>query len=838
MTAPLNCDLCPRLCASRGAVVNGSGPQPADVMVVTDHPIKMDERHGLAVYFKGWMAKRLRNILLPSAGFNPDDVRFENLIRCRPPKKQGKPGDEKPKPAEITACTPFLIEEIRATQPKLIITLGDAALRFFDPTRRLASSHGQEFNWALPPKITFKHITEDADLTLPDMPDAIRIVPMYHPLAAGPGRDPHLAEVMLTDWAWLGGKQKETLGEYTLVTGEEMAQILEGEDSFAFDFETTDPNWRDTFQARRADPIGYSVAVRRGRAFYTTDSIENIRRFLEDDRVEVYAHNAKFEYIVAKRQGIRITNLHCTKVMAFLLRRKSTGLKDLTWAELGIKQTRFEDVDWDNIDEVVQYAAADSDLTLRHAENFTAELKESRLWELYETIERPLLTVIGDIELNGVLLDTTPLDVLREKLEKEKEEIDEFLNSTFQSDPPINWDSGAQIARCVYGPPHVQVQLVSSLKGRATKDAPDVRTGAQSRIRYWPVGLGLPVTAWTDTRAPKTDMNTLRAHDHPVTAALVKRASIVQVVEKDLIALPYLVQEDGRIHSSYHQAGGWEERGGDSKEAPQTGRTSSSGPNAQNITHHGDSERPYVAEWGYEIRKGFVAGKGRSMVVIDVGQEEPRIGGFLAGCDLLLDRLQNGDVYLDAAMHVFKRPLTKADIEERQIGKRNFMAWLNRAGSAGIRQTAYWLKRAEAEEVVEAIRADYPEVENWWAEQKAHLWKHGYVETYFGRRIYRPHIWTGDAKEIAHAERAIAPDAIQGTAADVLKLGLPRIANGLRGDDKIVMTIHDEAVVECAMRREDEVIELCAGMTEGILPIHLPAEVSHGPSWAEQERVR
>jgi len=567
-----------------------------------------------------------------------------------------------------------------------------------------------------------------------------------------------------------------------------------------------------------------------------------------------------------------------------VLRYPSTALKDLSRFVLGVEQTRYEDVDWTvpftkcthcGIDgqsirestdcesheslrgsvlpEVsvdvscslgrhvwikgfVEYSAADSDITLQLHEIFVRELRDKNLQRVVD-IERPLIPIIGAMERKGIRLDREPLDALRVELEAELEGIQRVLDNSFPSDPPINWNSGQQMARILHGPPELVVEQLSVLKGRGTE-----HTGAQTRIRYWPAGLGLKPAAYTDTHLPKTDMNTLRSYDHPVTEALVKRSSIVQCIENNLTALPYLIQEDGRLHPSFHQAGDWEEkasnRSGPEKEAPITGRLSCSGPNLMQITHHGDSERPYVAEWGHRIRQGLVASDlDHVLVKVDIGQEEPRIGAFLSGCGLLLERLESGDIYTPVASKVFGRTITKADIEERQIGKRCFMAWLNRAGAPGIQRSAYWLSDEAAWAVVIDLRDTYPEVEAWWAGLKVHIREHGYVETYFGRRIYRPGIWTGSAEQVNGVDRAIAPDCIQGTAADVLKLATPRVANCLPDGASIVLSVHDELVIDTHRDVQQAVIDLCASMTEGILPINLPAEVSVGDNWAEMERV-
>lgn len=995
LKAPPDCALCPRLVASRKMVVNGFGPLPADTLIIAQNPGRVEEVKGRPLYEKAYSGEKLREELLPRAGLDSKEVRYENIVRCRPPKKRVG-GDFPPTPEEVRNCAPFLFETIRRCRPRCIITLGALAYKWFFPKGKLDQDHGRSFQvkfselemlWngsgikskkekivgngkepdvisgtdylslktvsnkpiellgcsptvlypkdcscstnvttscACGPKqdisileqsgtmrktsagqehtTTNKKHTVHQDMNTTkrihkskrldvavdcvlgeevkygeittnyyqnDPNDSIfedftfMVVPMFHPAFGAPGRNVSIVPTMLDDWSHLKeileasndldhGSLDEMV-EYSEATGAEVAEYLEGASEFAFDFEFDSHMWpigvegvKPTFQARRARPIGYSVSVREGHALYTTDSIEHIRVFLEDPMVRTIAHNAKCEYVVAAEQGIFIKNLHCTKVQAYLLRKSSTGLKDLSWTELGVRQTRIENVDWTNPESYVPYGCADSDLTLRHDHNFMPELLErGSLMSLYKEIEQPIISVIGNIERRGVMLDRRPFERLAEKLTKRIEELEIQLDEVFGSS--INYNSGAQLGDALYGPLNWRVRAVRVLVGRDMHDstcsrkgcvekacAAGIRTGAQSVLRYIPPGLGLPIKVTTDTLQPATDMDTLRLYDHPVVDRLVERASAAKVLSRDC-RLPDLMQEDGRVHASFHQAGGWEEQAGDSKEAPVTGRLSSSGPNLQNIVHHGDTGRPYVAEWAAELRRGFIAPPGYTLMKVDVGQEEPRIGAVLAGDEGLIRELTEGDVYRLVAGWEFKKPAEEIDKEERQIGKRGFMAWLNGAGASGIKTSAYWLSTREGWEVIFELRKLYPKVEIWRKEQEMFLKENGYTTTYFGREILRPEIWGGDNAQRRHALRSVAPDPIQGTAADILKIGMARVANELPKGAGIILPVHDELVVETPMDVVSEVASVLGTMVEGLLPIHFPLDVMIGPNWYDME---
>jgi len=856
LNAPPDCSRCPRLVGSRRAVVNGSGLLPSRVLVIAQNPGREEEVQGAPLV--GWSGKKL-DYLAGLAGLTPGSYRKENVVRCRPPR--GKGGDLPPKPDEIANCTPFLRAAIEACHPEFIVTLGAPALKWFFPLGKLETWHGRVIEWteALP-----EGVEREGGIGL-----CAKLVPMYHPAAAHPARNPGLATVMCEDWTRLGellkGAQQNKLGRYRAVSNIETFSSdytnpftmpeNSGLREVAFDYETNDPTWQGTFQAVRAHPIGVSVAVKEGEAVYwATEDVSLLKSALEAPGVIKVAHNAVFEYIVSRSQGITPANLHCTKLMAYVLRCSSTHLKDLAWSELGIKQTRFEEVDWADANAVAQYGAADSDIALRLYHRLGARLREQGLWDLYE-MERACLPVLAEMTIAGIAFDPAPLAALETQLvvelaEREADLLKYFKADALPAEDAVNLNSDAQLRALLYGPTCWRASVVRELAGRLQHDAncarrdcvemacaQGVHTGAQAVLRWLVPGLGWRIRATTPTGEPAVDMDTLRLYDHPVVGDLVRLKSIRQALENNVTRLPQLVQEDGRIHPVFHQAGQWEERAGDAKEAPRTGRLSSSGPNLQNITHHGDSERPYVAEWARHIRRGFVAGPDKVLVKVDIGQEEPRIGAFLAQDQDLLNELESGDVYCPVASLEFGRTITKADIDERQIGKRGWMAWLNGAGPAGIQQSAFWLSSAEALRVVKYLQNRHPKVEQYRASLVERLRAVGYTTTHFGRRVYRPEVWSGPGPARDHAERSVVPDDVQGTAADVMKIWLSRIARRLadvsEARAQLLLVVHDEVLLECLPDHIDIVVNSVRAALSGILPVRLPAEVAVGPNWAD-----
>jgi len=530
--------------------------------------------------------------------------------------------------------------------------------------------------------------------------------------------------------------------------------------------------------------------------------------------------------------------------MAYCLRKYSTHLKDLTWTELGVKQTRFEDVDWDDPASYVPYGAADSAYTFQHAVNFERELRAKGLWELYDEVERPAIPYIAQMEMNGILIDIEPVLELEELLHEELQATEARLAELYPFE--VNWDSPPQRQNVLYGPPVWRVKVTGELKGRAVKGKDVVRNGAQSRIDYIPPGLGFRVQRRTkDTGAPETGIPALRlmvigeenGQDvlHPLAEALIYRGSIEKMLTGDVVHFKDLRQEDGRIHTSLHQAGRWEETTSSNHNAPETSRLSSSAPNLQNITVHGDTERPYMVTWAQYLHRAQVAPPGWKIMKADVGQEEPRLGAILSGDEVYIDDMLHSDVYKQSAVLAFDKPFDEIDKEERQIGKRMHMAWLNRAGAHGIKKSAFWMTNPEAQDYVDASSERYETFTTWYENQIAFCRRHGYVETFYKWRVEFPGIWSKSQEDRAAAMRALVPGIIQGTGGGMMKKAITHVGRECRPEDsRLLLPVHDELVLEVREDALERLERAMASMVEGTIEgMDFPVEVRIGPNRAE-----
>jgi len=514
--------------------------------------------------------------------------------------------------------------------------------------------------------------------------------------------------------------------------------------------------------------------------------IERLRPWLENPSVTKVCHNAKFEYQVLKTMGIVLRGFEDTKIAAYLLGFPSTHLKDLSGTLLGIRQQRYEE--WDK--ESPDYPAADAACTLHIWRILSEQLREEGLWDVYRNIELPLVPVLADMEREGVKIDV-------ERLAKVKEHVSSQLVALAHRVPQVdNLGSSDQIATYLYGT------------------------------------LGLIPPHSTPGGKDSVDKAALSALDHPTAKIIMEWKGLKKLRDGYLDTLPDLVAEDGRVHGSFNQAGTWDEEEEEQKESPSTGRLSSSHPNLQNI--------PRRSNVGRQIRACFVAEEGCVLVRGDVGQEEARIAALLTNDKRLLERFHHDeDVYIPVGEMVkalCRKPPSWSPKEWRELAKVVFLAELYGAretklqevcGKAGARITplaAALLDTAFSSEY--SGIADYAEVTT------ETLQRQGWVSTWFGRKRWIPKVYGGNARQKEEAYREAANMPVQGTAADVMKMMLVRVAEGVKGIGRLILTVHDEVVVECEEKYVEKVREVLLSSTEGLLPVKLPVEVTMGKSWA------
>lgn len=776
LTGLADCPLCPRLCATRKNVaLPRHARENPSVMVIGQAPGYNEDIKGQALI--GRSGQVTDKLLSLHAGIDVDDVWFDNVVKCYPGKTPSSGGDKKPIKAEIEACTEaWLYPTIQALRPRLIITLGDVALKLFFPHETLSQVHGHRLIW-----------------TFPEESWNVVVMPSYHPAYAM--RNPAMQEVLIHDFAGLREEAPPAAHPWTLTPLADIVDGLELNQLVALDYETTTPSIDGDFAPSLAEPIGVALATHTPEGIVScyqptvpTMGIAPLRPMLERADWPKVAHNLKFEWMVSARQGITLRGGHDTKLMAYLLDKPSNALKDLTGSELGIRQQHFSE--WDG--HSPEYPAADAAYTLIHFSRMREELIAEGMWDLYEQIELPVAPILGEMELTGVAVDLAEVARVREYLYQERNRL------------------GAEFP-WVYD---------------IRKDE-DIRT-------YLYEDLKLKVTKRTKTGLPSVEKGVLEALNHIEAAKILRWNELDGLITKYVDTLPRLIHKDGRVHGSFNQAGRYEDH---EKEAgaPVTGRLSASRPNLQNIPHR--------TELGRRLRRVFVPREGWYFIKGDVGQEEARIGAMLAGDEALLRMFaEDIDVYLPIAQVIYDMthteseraltgPLTKKDKKWRDIAKIVYLLKQYKGQPAKIRESCaavgILLTPRQAVRISMDFDERYPKLAVYADMMWQFLLEHGYVETYFHRRVWIPEAFSGDRQQQAKAHRRAANIPIQGTGADIMKIILRRVHDALEEHAAhLVLTVHDEVVVETHPSEVDYVVETLNHAADNILPIRLPMEVS------------
>ncbi len=429
-----------------------------------------------------------------------------------------------------------------------------------------------------------------------------------------------------------------------------------------------------------------------------------------------------------------------------------------------------------------EYSGEDSEMTLQVHETLWPQLEaEPAMRFVYEQIEMPTSALLMRVERHGVLIDSA-------LLARQSRELGERMLALEQeaytlAGQPFNLGSPKQIGEILF-----------------TK-------------------LGLPVKKKTASGAPSTDEEVLAelAADYPLPAKILEHRSFAKLKGTYTDKLPLMVNaQTGRVHTSYAQA------------VAVTGRLSSNDPNLQNI--------PIRTPEGRRVREAFIAPPGHVIASADYSQIELRIMAHISGDEGLTRAfLQGLDVHKATASEVFNVPVGEVSSEQRRYAKTINFGLIYGMGAFGLSQSL-GIEQKAAKDYIERYFARFAGVKRYMDETKARAAERGYVETFFGRRIYLPEIRGGSGPRRAGAERQAINAPMQGTAADLIKLAMIAVQGSIDAQGRatrIVMQVHDELVFEVPEAEVDwiraEVPSLMAGVAQFSVP--LLAEVGVGANW-------
>jgi DNA polymerase I len=506
-----------------------------------------------------------------------------------------------------------------------------------------------------------------------------------------------------------------------------------------------------------------------------SDVLKHLKPLLEDGSVLKIAQNMKYDYLVLLQRGIRIAPLDDTMLLSFVLDagKNGHGMDELSELHLGHKPIAFGDVagkgkdkitfDSVPIKDATRYSAEDADVTLRLHALLKARLVADGKVTVYETLERPLVPVLVDMERAGIMIDPDLLRRLSNDFAKAMAKLEKDIHKLAGGE--FNIGSPKQLGELLYDRMKLQ-------GGRKTK------TGAWS----------------TDVDA----LEELAAQGHDIAKMVLDWRQLSKLRGTYTDALPgYINPQTGRVHTSFAMA------------AASTGRLASTDPNLQNI--------PIRSEEGRRIRQAFIAAKGCKLISADYSQIELRLLAHIADIPALKKAFaEDLDIHAMTASEIFGVPAKGMPREIRNRAKAINFGIVYGISAFGL-ANQLGIARSEADDYIKKYFQRFPGIRDYMERTKEFAREHGYVETLFGRRIHIREINSTNQGFRGGAERAAINAPIQGSAADVIRRAMIRVPDALAAKKlkaRMLLQVHDELVFEAPDKETDAVCALARSVME------------------------
>ncbi len=581
---------------------------------------------------------------------------------------------------------------------------------------------------------------------------------------------------------------------------------LEGLKSFCFDTETSSLDVRDT------QLIGIAFSWKAHEGVYVeiprdeksaAKVLEEFRAVFENESIEKVGHNLKFDLAVLLWNGIRVGGEMFDTMLAHTLvdPDRKHQMDQISEAYLGYSPVSIEsligakadksgqlsmlDIVEEKSEEIAEYAAEDADVTWQLAEILRGKLKQSGQEKVFYDIECPLTQVLVAVEAEGITVDTKVLGKIGKELEKQIAILREGISAAAGRE--FNLNSPKQLGEVLFD----ELKLLEKPKK-------------------------------TKTGQYKTDEKVLSAlaADHQIVSDILEYREAAKLKNTYVDTLPEAIfLKTGRVHTTFLQM------------MTATGRLASNNPNLQNI--------PIRTEQGRAIRGAFVArDEDHLLLSADYSQIELRVMASLSGDPAMSEAFKEGqDIHTATAARVYGVGLEDVDGEMRRTAKMVNFGIIYGISAFGLSQRL-GIARREASEIIEEYLKQYAGVKAFMDKTIESARELGYVETVSGRRRYLPGINERNAMVRSATERTAINTPIQGTAADMIKLAMVKVASVLKERQlktRMVLQVHDELVFDLSIDEESEVRELVEACMKNALPLDVPivVETGVGKSWLE-----
>ncbi|WP_306111805.1 MULTISPECIES: DNA polymerase I [Roseovarius] len=674
----------------------------------------------------------------------------------------------------------------------LDFTLDDLEVRDPDPDTLLAFLTEMEF------RTLTKRIADALDVEAPAIPE---------PTA------PESAEDGAPDWPAINPAKYERVSDMDAL--QSWIDRITARGYVAVDTETTSLN------EMQADLVGICLSIDPGEACYIPlghkdgnaddlfgsdalldgqipmqDALDALKPVLEDPSILKIGQNMKYDTKIMANYDIAMAPIDDTMLMSYALYSGMHGHGMDTLAERYLSHTPIPIKDllgtgkaaitFDRvpIDEAVKYAAEDADITLRLWHTFKPQLHRAKVTTVYETLERPLVPVLAQMERNGIKVDKDTLSrmsaAFAQKMAGLEAEIHELAGEKF------NVGSPAQLGDILFD----KMGLEGGKRGKNGK-------------------YSTPADVLEDLATE---------HDLPARVMDWRQVSKLKSTYTDALQ-DHIDPDTGRVHTSYVQTGA------------STGRLASTDPNLQNI--------PIRTEEGRRIREAFVAEDGNTLVALDYSQIELRILAHIADIPALKEAFRDGqDIHAMTASEMFDVSMDDMTPEIRRRAKAiNFGVIYGISGYGLARNLR--IPRADAQAFIDRYFERFPGIRTYMDDTVAFAKEHGFVQTLFGRKIHTPEIGAKGPRA-GFARRAAINAPIQGTAADIIRRAMIRMPSAIQDlPCKMLLQVHDELLFEVSGGAEEKVIDTARDVMEQAarpalhLDVPLVVDAGQGNNWAE-----
>ena len=597
---------------------------------------------------------------------------------------------------------------------------------------------------------------------------------------------------------------KTVAHDYKLVDKEEdivkLCDYFLTKEILSLDTETT------SIYAMEAELVGLSFAVKENEAFYVPvpaereeaqKIIELFRPVYENESILKVGQNMKYDLEVLANYGIQLKGKMFDTMLAhyvvqpelhhnmdylaeIYLKYKTIHIDELIGPK-GKKQKSMRDL---TPEQVYEYAAEDADVTLKLKRVLEDELKKYGAEDLFYNIEMPLMPVLAEMEMNGVIIDTESLGesslVMTGLMNKVEKAIYDCAGETF------NIASPKQVGEVLFE----KLKIVDKPKKTKT---------------------GQYVTSEEVLQSLKSK--------HEIVGLILEHRGLKKLLGTYIDALPKLINpRTGHIHTSFNQA------------TTATGRLSSSDPNLQNI--------PVRGEEGKEIRKAFIPEPGCMFFSADYSQIELRVMAHLSGDENMIDAFREGhDIHAATAAKVYKENIEDVTRDQRTKAKRANFGIIYGITVFGLAERLE-ISRDEARQLIDGYFETFPKVKEYMEQAKASARSKGYVETLFRRRRYLADINSANATVRGFAERNAINAPIQGTAADIIKIAMINIHRRFKSEgvrSKMILQVHDELNFSVYPDEKEKVERIVIEEMQNAFHMQVPlvADSGWGSNWLE-----